>query len=202
MFSGIVEEMGRVTGKESSSLIIEAQKSLEGTGVGDSVAVNGVCLTVTSIKGGAFSVDITPETMKRTNLGSLKERDKVNLERSLTMGKVIGGHLVQGHIGGTGTVIAVTPEGNSLIVRFQAPEQVMRYVVEKGFIAVDGASLTIVSCDSSSFAVSLIPFTRDRTVLGSRKPGDLVNLEVDIIAKYVERLVVAQRTSVEVIDEM
>ena len=202
MFTGIVEEMGRVKEKGPAHIVVEAEKSLQGTNVGDSMAVNGVCLTVTSMREGVFSIDITPETLRRTNLGFLEEGDPVNLERPLALGKGMGGHIVQGHVDGTGRVLSVTPEGNSIVMWFEAPEDVMRYVVEKGFIAVDGVSLTIASSDDFSFAVSLIPFTRDHTVLGSRQPGEVVNLEVDIIAKYVERLMKAPRTPIEILDEL
>ena len=188
MFSGIVEEMGRVKARKGSTLFFEANKALEGVKVGDSISVNGACLTVTSIKGKVFSVDITPETVRRTNLGALSEGDMVDLERAMVYGGPVGGHLVQGHVDATGRVRSITPEGDSLVFRFEARPKIMKYVVEKGFIAVDGISLTVVERDTSSFSVSVIPYTRHNTVLGLRKPGERVNIEVDILAKYVERL--------------
>jgi len=188
MFTGIVEEMGKVSSAQSSGLSIEADKSLEGIEMGDSVAVNGVCLTVAEFNDERFSAAVMPETLKRTNLGSLAAGDKVNLERALTLQKGIGGHLVQGHIDGTGRVSSIAPEGEAILITIKALSPVMRYIVEKGFIAVDGVSLTVVSCNAASFTVSMVGYTREHTTLGVRKAGDEVNLEVDIIAKYVERL--------------
>ena len=135
-----------------------------------------------------FSVDVVPETLRRTNLGGLRDGDGVNLERPVPVGGRLDGHVVQGHVDGTGGVESVVPEGTALLVRFAAPSEVMRYVVPKGFVAVDGTSLTVVDCDDSGFTVTVIPFTRDNTVLGARAVGDAVNLEVDVLAKYVERL--------------
>ncbi len=194
MFTGIIEEVGRVKGLESSRLTVEASLVLGDTRVGDSISVNGACLTVVSMNAGSFSIDVTPETLRRTNLGPLRPGDGVNLERPLAVGDRLGGHIVQGHVDGTGEVLSITPEGDSLLMRFQAPKALMRYVVEKGFIAVDGASLTIVDCDERSFSISLIPYTRDHTTLGSRRVGDVVNLETDILARQVERLMAAQPT--------
>ena len=147
-----------------------------------------MCLTVTARDGAAFSVDVVPETLRRTNLGRLGVGDPVNLERPVAVGGRLDGHIVQGHVDGTGTIEAVTPDGEALMVSVQAPPSIMRYVVEKGFIAVDGTSLTVVHCDSRRFTITIIPFTRDNTVFGGRQVGDLVNLEIDILAKYVERL--------------
>ena len=194
MFTGIIEEVGRVKGLESSRLTVEASLVLGDTRVGDSISVNGACLTVVSMNAGSFSIDVTPETLRRTNLGPLRPGDGVNLERPLAVGDRLGGHIVQGHVDGTGEVLSITPEGDSLLMRFQAPKALMRYVVEKGFIAVDGASLTIVDCDERSFSISLIPYTRDHTTLGSRRVGDVVNLETDILARQVERLMAVQPT--------
>ena len=140
-------------------------------------------------------MDVTPETLRRTNLGLLKPGDPVDLERALSVADRIGGHIVQGHVEATGEVLSIDPDGDSLVIRFQAPPQVMRYVVSKGFIAVDGISLTVVDCDSSSFSVSVIPYTRDHTVLGARQAGDQVNLETDIVARYVEQFVNPNRPS-------
>jgi riboflavin synthase len=151
------------------------------------MAVNGVCLTVTGFDNKSFSVEVMEETLSRTNLGLLKAGDGVNLERPLALGGRLGGHLVQGHIDGTGKVISVTPRGESILVGFEAPPRLMAYMVEKGFIAVDGVSLTVVSKDSNYFQVSLVEYTRQHTTLGSLRVGNRVNLEADIIAKYIEQ---------------
>ena len=160
---------------------------LEGIEEGASIAVNGVCLTVTGFDNKSFSVDVMEETLDKTNLGMLKAGDGVNLERPLPLGGRLGGHLVQGHIDTTGRVTSVTPHGESVIAVFEAPPKLMSYIVEKGFIAVDGASLTAVSRNSGSFQVSLVGYTRQHTILGNLRVGDKVNLEADIIAKYVEQ---------------
>jgi len=188
MFTGIVEEIGEVCAKKPAGLVVAAGDVLGDMKLGDSVAVNGVCLTVTGFDAGSFSVDVMLETLERTNLGLLGVGDRVNLERPLAMGGRLGGHLVQGHIDGTGRIASVRREGDSLLMRFEASSQVMRYVVDKGFIAVDGVSLTVVSRDASSFLVSVVGYTRSHTILGNRRVSELVNLEVDIIAKYVEQL--------------
>ncbi len=189
MFTGIVEEIGRVVSAQPGKLVISASsKILEGMHLGDSMAVNGVCLTVTAFDASSFSVDIMQETLRRTNLGLLRTGDKVNLERPLALGGRMGGHLVQGHIDDTGRVVSISREGGAMLVRFEASPEILRYVVEKGFIAVDGASLTVVTRDDSSFTVSLVDYTQKNTTLGSRRVGDMVNLEADIIAKYVENL--------------
>ena len=188
MFTGIVEEIGTIKQASAGKLTIAADKVLEGSRPGDSIAVNGACLTITRIEKGNFSIEVMPETLRRTNLGQLQCGHQVNLERALNLGARLGGHLVQGHVDATGQVLMLTPEADALKVRYAAPPEVMRYVVSKGFIAVDGVSLTVVDCDTDSFQVSLVGFTRSRTNLAQRRPGDLVNLEVDIIAKYVERL--------------
>ncbi len=188
MFTGIVEEVGTVKAAYPGKLIVSATKVVADTKMGDSIAVNGACLTVTEISPGSFSVDVTPETLRRTNLGALRPGEAVNLERPLAVGSRIGGHFVQGHVDGKGRVLAATREGEALLLRFEAHKDIMRYVVEKGFIAVDGISLTVTECNATSFKVSLVAYTLHNTNLGGRKPGDEVNLEVDIIAKYVERL--------------
>jgi len=198
MFTGIVEEVGRVTSVQSGRLVISASEVLRRIELGGSIAVNGVCLTITSFSTSSFSVDIMLETLRRTNLGLLSVGDEVNLERPLTLEKPLGGHLVQGHIDDTGRVTSITWEGEAMLFRFEAPPEVMRYVVEKGFIAVDGISLTVVAKDASSFQVSVVDFTRKHTTLGSRRVGDLVNLEVDIIAKYVEQLSQPRRSGITV----
>jgi riboflavin synthase len=188
MFTGIIEEVGTVRAARPGKLTIAASKVLEDTKKGDSIAINGACLTVTEISPDSFSVDVMPETLRRTNLGALRPGDGVNLERPLAVGGRMGGHFVQGHIDGTGKVLSAIREGEALLLRFEAPQDIMRYVVEKGFIAVDGVSLTVVEYDATSFKVSLVAYTIENTILGRRRPGDMVNLEVDIIAKYVERL--------------
>jgi len=187
VFTGIIEDIGKVISARPGNMTVAADKVLEDMEEGASIAVNGVCLTVTGFDNKSFSVEVMPETLSRTNLGLLKDGDGVNLERPLTLGGRLGGHLVQGHIDTTGRVISITPRGESIITAFEAPPRLMSYIVEKGFIAVDGASLTIVSRNSSSFQVSLVGYTRQNTMLGSRRVGDTVNLEADIIAKYVEQ---------------
>ena len=189
MFTGIVEEVGRVVSVSDTGLTIRAAAVVEDVAVADSVSVNGACLTVTELRGTDFSVDTVPETLRRTNLGGLSVGDAVNLERSMKADGRFGGHIVQGHVDGVGKVSSIFPEGNSHVFEFEGPDNVMRYVVEKGFIAVDGASLTVVNCDSRAFSIAVIPYTLDNTVFRSRKVGDAVNLEADIMAKYVERLV-------------
>ena len=188
MFTGIVEEIGVVKEISQDRLAFEAHKVLEGTKVGDSIAVNGVCLTIVSLVNRSFSVDVMPETLRCTNLGGLHYNDQVNLERALALGERLGGHLVLGHVDDTGEVVYVTTEETAHIMRISAPAKLMSYIVDKGFIAVDGVSLTIVDFDDFSFVVSLVAYTSGYTTLGRRKPGDIVNLETDIIAKYVERL--------------
>ena len=187
MFTGIIEEVGRVMAVSSGKLAIAATKVLQGMEPGGSISVNGACLTVTEFSSKSFSVDIMPETLKRTDLGLLRAGDGVNLEMPLTMEKFLGGHLVQGHIDGTGRIASVMQQGETTLVRVEASSEIMRYIVEKGFIAVDGTSLTVVNIDAASFTVSVVNYTLKNTVLGNRKTGDVVNLEVDIIAKYVER---------------
>jgi len=198
MFTGIVEEVGRVTSAQSGKLVISASEVLRGIELGGSIAVNGVCLTITSFNTSSFSVDIMLETLRRTNLGLLSAGDEVNLERPLTLEKPLGGHLVQSHIDAMGKVASITWEGEAMLFRFEAPPEVMRYVVGKGFIAVDGVSLTVVAKDAGSFRVSVVDFTQKHTTLGSWRVGDLVNLEVDIIAKYVEQLSQPRRSGITV----
>ena len=198
MFTGIVEEVGRVTSVQSRNLGIAASKVIQGMEPGGSIAVNGACLTVTGFDASSFTVDIMPETIEKTNLGLLSMGGGVNLERPLTLGKELGGHLVQGHIDNTARVVLVTRQGDAVLIRFEAPYEVMRYIVKKGFIAVDGVSLTVVDCDSSSFVVSIVGYTREHTTLGRKQAGELVNLEVDIVAKYVERVSQSGRQGITV----
>jgi riboflavin synthase len=185
MFTGIIQEIGTVASLPAGGLVINAGRILEGIQLGGSVAVNGVCQTVTAFNDKSFSVDVMPETLKRTNLRSLKIGDRVNLERPLSLGGEVGGHLVQGHIDDTGKVASITQENGALLMHFEAPPELMRYIVEKGFIAVDGTSLTVVAKDPTSFSVSIVGFTRDNTILAERRVGDAVNLEVDIIGKHI-----------------
>ncbi len=198
MFTGITEEIGKVSLAKPSSLVIAASRVLEGMEAGDSMAVNGVCLTVTRFSSNSFSVDIMPETLGRTNLGLLRVGDEVNLERAVALGGKLGGHLVQGHVDDVVRVTSVTADGESEVMRFEVPLEVMRYIVAKGFVAVDGVSLTVVTRDASSFQVSIVDYTRKNTILGRKRVGDLVNLEVDIIAKYVEQVSQAGRPGVTV----
>jgi len=195
MFTGIVEEVGIVKETSRDRLAFEAHEVLEGTKVGDSIAANGVCLTVVSLENRGFSVNVMPETLRCTNLGGLHYNDQVNLERALVVGRRLGGHLVLGHVDDTGEVMDVTSEEAVHIVRISAPAKLMPYIVDKGFIAVDGVSLTVVDLDDFSFVVSLVAYTMEHTTLGSKRPGDVVNLEADIIAKYVESLKERKRQS-------
>jgi len=188
MFTGIIEEVGIVKSVRPGQITVSATKVLQGMKLGDSLAINGACLTISALDANSFSVDIMPETLRRTNLGLLRPGSEVNLERPLMIGGRLGGHLVQGHVDATGRVLSLVPEERALIARYTAPQEIMRYVVEKGFIAVDGVSLTVISCDTTSFSVSLVTYTLEHTILGSKRPGDLVNLEVDIMAKYLEKV--------------
>jgi riboflavin synthase len=192
MFTGIVEEIGHIrniiSGGISGSLVVEADKVLEGTHIGDSIAVNGVCLTVTSMNGKEFTADVMAETLRRSNLGSLKTGSCVNLERAMSANGRFGGHIVSGHIDGTGKITDMTGEGNAVWVTIACDSRLLRYIIEKGSITVDGISLTVAYVDDSIFKVSVIPHTGSETTLLSRKAGYMVNLENDIIGKYVERL--------------
>ena len=198
MFTGIIEEIGRVSSTQPSNLTITANGVLHEMKLGGSIAVNGVCLTIVNFNANSFSVDIIPETLRRTNLGSLQAGDGVNLERPLTLEKELGGHLVQGHVDDTGRVASITQGNEEIVIRFEAPSRVVYYIVEKGFVAVDGVSLTVVDRTTSSFRVSIVEYTRKHTTLGDRRVGELVNLEVDIIAKYTERLTQAHSPDITV----
>ncbi len=195
MFTGIVEEAGRVEFLNEGRLRIRAERVLEDLAQGDSVAVNGACLTAVSVNSKGFEVDLVPETLRRTNLGDLKQGSTVNLERSLAANARLGGHIVQGHVDAAAKISSMEAEVDAVNVRIEAPEGLIRYIVEKGFIAVDGISLTVVKAFSSSFTTSVIPYTLKNTNLRGRKVGDLVNLEVDILAKYVESLLPSHRQS-------
>ena len=198
MFTGIVEELGRVRRVDPNDggarLVIEARAVLDDVVSGASIAVNGCCLTVVAFDEHTWSADAVIETLARTNLGDLTPGSAVNLERPLRLADRLGGHLVQGHVDATGTVLDREPQPDgSALVTFGAPGEVLRYVVHKGSITVDGVSLTVARRDDTSFAVALIPHTLEVTTLGARRPGDRVNLEVDLIAKYVEALVAPTR---------
>jgi riboflavin synthase len=190
MFTGIVEELGTVQSLTRAGggyqLSVRASKVVEDVRLGDSLSVNGACLTVTRFDSAGFTVGLSPETLRRTTLGDLRRGDMVNLERALRPGDRMGGHYVQGHVDGVGTISERRQEGDSLIVRIATPEEIARYVVEKGFIAVDGTSLTVTERGEAWFTVALIPFTQEAVTLANRGIGEKVNLEVDIIAKYVE----------------
>ena len=198
MFTGIVTEVGRVISILPDKLSVGAVQVLKGLQIGGSVAVNGACLTVTGFSSDSFTVDLSPETIKRTNFTALKNGDPVNLERPLELGGELGGHLVQGHIDGTGEIIDITAEGGATIFQFEAPPEIMRYLVEKGFVAVEGISLTITVKENDSFQVSVVEYSKTHTNLISHKIGDLVNLEVDIMAKYAEQFTQAQRSRLTV----
>jgi riboflavin synthase len=192
MFTGIIEEVGKVVSAGEGKLTITAGKVVPGLKLGDSVAVNGVCLTVTALTTQSFSVDVMPETSERSNIELLKKGDRVNVEPALALGGPMGGHLVQGHIDTTGKIASMKWQGKAIIVGIEAPPSLMRYIVEKGFISVDGISLTVVGKDNTAFRVSIVDFTRQNTTLGDKKVGDVVNLEADIIAKYVEQFTKTQ----------
>lgn len=187
MFTGIIEEVGTVKENGRSSLAINAAKVTGGTVPGDSISVNGACLTVIDIGRSGFAVEVMPETKRLTSIGSLRVGDKVNLERALSAQGRIGGHFVQGHVDATGRVASLVQEGVATIAGIECPDEVSRYLVKKCFIAVNGASLTVIDCDRSRFAVSLVGYTRDNTNLGLLKHGQAVNLETDIMAKYIEK---------------
>ena len=192
MFTGIIEEVGTIrhvqTGGTSCVLTVGATKILSDVQIGDSIAVNGTCLTVCRFDAGSFSADVMPETMRRTNLGMLAPGSKVNLERALAANGRFGGHIVSGHIDGTGQIRSLVREENAVWVTVMARPELLHYVVEKGSIAIDGISLTVAKVTKQDFAVSIIPHTGAETTLLQRKPGDIVNLECDIIAKYIEKL--------------
>lgn len=192
MFTGIIEETGKIesvaNGNKSAIITIIADKVLKGTIIGDSIAVNGVCLTVTSISGNKFTADVMAETIRRSSLGTLKHGSKVNLERAMAADGRFGGHIVSGHIDGTGVIRSLEREDNAVWVEIETPDKLLKYIVEKGSIAIDGISLTVAKLTDDSFSVSVIPHTGEETTLLAKKPGDIVNLENDIVGKYVERL--------------
>lgn len=195
MFTGIVEELGEVTAveqlAEASRFRLRGPVVTDGAKHGDSIAVNGVCLTVVETAEGEFTADVMQETLNRSSLGALEKGSRVNLERPMALGGRLGGHLVQGHVDGTGEILSRTPSEHWEIVKVALPAHLSRYVVEKGSITVDGVSLTVVEAAADYFTISLIPTTLALTTLGIKQPGDPVNLEVGVLAKYVERLLAA-----------
>jgi riboflavin synthase len=198
MFTGIVEELGEVVrltdaGGDSAVLAVRGPLVTSDARHGDSISVNGVCLTVIENAGGVFTADVMGETLRRSSLGALAVGSQVNLERAATVGSRLGGHLVQGHVDGVTTIISREPAAEWEVLRFALPRELSRYVVEKGSITVDGVSLTVMAVDEESFSVGLIPTTLKLTVLGAKSAGDPVNLEVDVIAKYVEKMLGARR---------
>ncbi len=192
MFTGIVEELGTVEAVEHQGdairLTVRATTVLEDAGLGDSISVNGCCLTVAERTDGTWTADVMQETLDKTSLHGVQPGDRVNLERAVTADKRLGGHIVQGHVDGVGTVVRRTPSEHWEVVEISMPPELARYLVDKGSITVDGVSLTVVEAGEDAFTVSLIPETLSRTTLGSRQPGDRVNLETDVIAKHVEKL--------------
>ena len=192
MFTGIVEEMGTIAGiqkgAKSAVLTIQAEKAFSDIHIGDSIALNGVCLTVTSFSGNTYTADVMNETLRRSSLGSLTIGSKVNLERAMAANGRFGGHLVSWHIDGTGTITKVEKDDNAIWYTIAAEENLMKYIVEKGSIAIDGISLTVAKRSDMDFAISMIPHTAKETVLSQKKPGDIVNLENDIVGKYIEQL--------------
>ena len=188
MFTGIVEEVGVVAKISGNGMTVRATKVTEDMKLGDSIAVNGACLTAVSFDRTEFSVDLSPETMHRTSLGQLSVGGPVNLERALLASDRMGGHIMQGHVDGTGRVMSTKTDGDSTVFRIRVPKRLHRYIVEKGFVAVDGISLTVVKRGASSFTLAVIPYTLKNTNLAALSVGDRVNLEADILAKYVESL--------------
>ena len=201
MFTGIVEEVGRVAQVEHrgslTTLTTESKLAHEGAQIGDSIAVNGVCLTVVAIEGARLTFEAVPETLRKTNLGGLEAGSPVNLERAVSAGRPMGGHYVQGHVDSTLELRSRRPDGDAVEVWLDAPAALMRYVVPKGFVTVDGASLTVVETDAAGFSVTLVPHTQDNVTFGKAAPGYVANLEVDVMAKYVERAVEARLAALE-----
>ena len=192
MFTGIIEELGIIRkisiSGHSGSITIEASKVLEGTRIGDSIAVNGICLTVTSMAGDSFTADIMAETVRRSSLKGAVSGDKVNLERAMAADGRFGGHIVSGHVDGTGTIIGMHREENAVWVTISAEPSIMKFIVEKGSVCLDGISLTVAKVGTTDFSVSVIPHTGEETTLLRKKTGSLINIENDVVGKYVERL--------------
>ncbi len=196
MFTGLVEEVGTVRSLRQDGdgvvLSLAAEVVREGLALGDSVSIDGACLTVTALDAGGFEVGLAPETLRRTALEEVREGSPVNLERAVRVGDRLGGHYVQGHVDATATIVGFRPEGDSLLATFDVPLAIAPYIVEKGFVAVDGTSLTVTERVDSRFSVALIAYTREHVALAQKSPGQRVNIEVDIIAKYVESLLAAR----------
>jgi riboflavin synthase len=199
MFTGIIRERGRVAavdrGAETVRLRLDAPRTAAQTAIGDSVAVNGVCLTAVTVEDGALAFDAVPETLRRSSLGDLEPGDEVNVEPALRVGDPLGGHYVQGHVDGVGRVRSTTTAGDDVIVWIDAAPELLRYLVEKGSVTVEGVALTVTDMDEEGFAVALVPHTLAETTLDALAAGDAVNLEVDVLAKYVERLLPGLRSS-------
>lgn len=187
MFTGIIEEVGRLKSLSRGVLEIECRTVLEGLKVGDSISVNGICLTATGFDDNSFRADVMPETIRRTSLDGLKVGSKINLERALRLGDRLGGHIVSGHIDGVGRIISIRAEGNAHVVTVGAARSILRQIVEKGSVALDGMSLTVIDVSDRSFGVSLIPHTMSATNFIDKKIGDVLNIETDLIGKYIER---------------
>ena len=188
LFTGIIEEVGDIRRIGGGQLAIDCQKVVGDAALGDSIAVNGVCLTVTSFDKNHFTADVMPETIRRTSLSELSKGSPVNLERALTLASRLGGHIVSGHIDGTGEILSFKEEGNAILMKIAAGPELLRYIVEKGSVALDGISLTVAAVTGSDFTVSLIPHTREVTNLGSKKAGSRINIETDVLGKYVEKM--------------
>jgi len=189
MFTGIAEEVGTIVRSEDGDIVVRASAVLQGVRLGDSICVNGACLTVVAFDAGSFTVNVVAETLRRTNLGACRPGDRVNLERAMPADGRFGGHMVQGHVEGVAELVSVTPDGpEDILVRYRVPRPMARYIVPKGFIAVDGVSLTVAECSDGEFVVALVPYTRQHTNLTDRQPGGSVNIETDVLARYVERL--------------
>ena len=188
MFTGIIEEVGALERLAGGEITIRAKKVLEDVALGDSIAVNGICLTVTHFDAAHFTADVMPETVRRTSLAELKRGSRVNLERALTLRSRLGGHIVSGHIDGVGTIAAMQEEGNAILLTVRAGADILRYIVEKGSVALDGISLTVARVSAADFTVSLIPHTREITNLREKRMGSRLNIETDILGKYVEKL--------------
>lgn len=201
MFTGIVEEIGRVTavdvGEGATRITVECKVAHERTQIGDSIAINGVCLTVVAIDGPRLAFQAVPETLRRTNLGALAAGSPVDVERAVSEGRPMGGHYVQGHIDATATVRRATVDGDALDLWLDAPAELLRFIVPKGFVTLDGASLTVVGVDASGFSVTLVPHTRANVVFGDPAPGYRANLEVDVMAKYIEKMLAPRLAAIE-----
>ena len=196
MFTGIIEEIGTLGRLSGSKIVIKCRKVLEDVKIGDSISVNGICLTVTAFDDSSFSADVMPETIRRTSLDNLKTGDIVNLERALRLGDRLGGHIVSGHIDGVGKIKSMKTEGNAIIVTVEAQKDLLKQIAAKGSVALDGMSLTVVDVSSDKFSVSLIPHTREVTNFKVKRINSPVNIETDVLAKYVERLMNHKSTAI------